>query len=72
LKFYVAYKNSIMEKFESIGPFESVEEAKKCINEHSGYKKSWYTKKGIASFNNPDSSSYFRITDSEGGMWFIK
>lgn len=72
MKFYVAYKNSNMEKFESIGPFESVKDAKKCINDHSGYKKTWFTIKGVATANNPDSRSYFRITDNDGGMWLIK
>lgn len=66
LKFNVWYSG------ESLGKFNSLEEAQDHIKNHPKYKKSYFTKKGLASSKNPNSKEYFRIFDSNGYGWTIR
>jgi hypothetical protein len=69
ITFTVIYSNNGLNK---LGKFETIEEAKNCIYSHENYKKSWFTKKGKASSNNPYAKESFNIVDNNGQLYFIK
>jgi hypothetical protein len=72
MKFSVMYHNKDLQNFEKLGVFFTIEQAKEAVRKHPNFKSTFFTKKGIASSKNPDSREYFRIVDSDGGMWYIK
>lgn len=57
---------------ERLGVFESLEEARKCIQSHPAYKKGHFTKRGWASAKNPNEKEHFAIYDNEGYGYNIR
>jgi len=63
---------------EKIGRADSIEEAQKIVHSHPRYRKTWYGKKGRATFRHPNSTDriasreYFAIYDNGGYRWSIR
>ena len=57
---------------EKLGKFDTLKEAQDCIQKNENYKKSLYTKKGLATSKNKNDKLYFRIYDTSGYGWTIR
>lgn len=52
------------------GEFQSLEQAQEAIKNHTEFKKSKYTKKGIPRSNYPELKR-FAISDNYGDLYYI-
>ena len=68
---YISWFNNGIESIQ-LGKFDSLQDAQKCIYDHSEFKKSLYTKKGDATARNKNNKYYYRIYDTQGYGWSIK